>query len=285
MYSPELIREEKRNLRVSGVWTAVIMTILLLLTLIFTAYRNRVPPPVKKYEVMGAIDFGDMRNGSKNVNTRERAVANPVDKPTPTTEPQPAPTPVEAAPTPPKEITTTRPTPVSKPDPPKVKDPTPVPDPPKTTTPKQTQNTTPSKPTPTPTESKPKTDEKPVLTLDDESGSNDGDNPSGTGNQGTPQSPVLNDNALYTFGAGLKGPSARGYISITDPVYNCQEEGDLKIEFDILPDGSVGRIKRPISTNTCLVQAAMAAIRSWKFTAAPGAPVLSTNVIIKFRLR
>ena len=114
-------------------WTAVIMAVLLLLTLIFTAYRNRVPPPGKKYEVMGAIDFGDTKRGSKNVNTRERSVPDPVEKPTKSPEPTPAPTPVEAAPTPPKQITTTKPTPVSQPDPPKVKDPAPVTTPPKKT--------------------------------------------------------------------------------------------------------------------------------------------------------
>jgi len=121
MFSAELLAQERKNIRFSAVSTTVIMLILALLCLIFTAYRNRVPPPGKKYEVLGAIDFGDMREGSKNVNTRERSVPDPAEVPTPKpTPPQPTPQPVEAAPTPAPKVTTTKPTPVSVPDPPKV---------------------------------------------------------------------------------------------------------------------------------------------------------------------
>ncbi|MEM8888573.1 MAG: hypothetical protein AAGD28_11375 [Bacteroidota bacterium] len=283
MFSPELLAQERKNIRVSAVTTTAIMVILALLCLIFTAYRNRVPPPGKKYEVLGAIDFGDMREGSKNVNTRERSVPDPVENPTPKpTPPQPTPQPVEAAPTPPPRVTTPKPTPVAVPDPP-VKKPEPV-EQPKVEKPQEPKPT--PKPTNTqtkPTETKPA--DKPSTNTDSRpSGSNDGSADSGTGNKGTPNTTVLNKDGLYSFGEGIGGSNGRGILSIRDPDYKCQEEGTLTFKFQIMPNGSVGRVFRPISNKRCLVQIGMAAIRGWKFTSSPGAGVLETNVTIRFKL-
>lgn len=287
MFSAELLAQERKNIRFSATWTTIIMVILFLLALVFTAYRNRVPPPGKKYEVLGAIDFGDMNEGSKKVNTRERSVPDPVEVPTPPkpTPPAPTPDPVEAAPTPPPKITTQKPTPVAVPDPPKDKKPEPVKEPPKVEKPKETVKPAP-KPTTTttkPTESKP-ADKPSTQPSTKETGANDGNASSGTGNKGTPNTTVLNKDGLYSFGTGIGGSNGRGIISIKDPVYNVQEEATIKFTFDILADGSVGRIKRVISDKPGLVRAGTAAIRKWRFTPSPGAGVLTTTVTIRFKL-
>lgn len=292
MLTPELIAQERRHEVISGISTAAIVILLLLLSLLWTAYRQRVPPPgEKQYEMLGAIDFGDYRNGSKRVNNFQKAVENPA----PTPQPQTA-QPVQEAevadqnPTPTPPVVTKAPSPVTQPEPPKVKQPDPKPNPPKTVTPPK-EETKPE--TTNNTNTSTNTQEQPELTFNNtnsESGSNHGTNDSGTGNAGTPNVKTLDPNGLYSFGTGSGGGlQGRSPLALPEPRYNVQEEGELQFEFVIEPNGSVSYVKLVgVTSSLGLKQAGIDAIKRWRFSELkPGQAQTrqTVRVTIKFKLK
>lgn len=293
-YSSELEAEERKNERISAVATTVIMIILLLLSVLYTVYRNRVPPPgVKEYEVLGAIDFGDYKQGSRNINSFERAVENPSppskqESSKPVEEVQVT----ESAPPPAPPVVTPAPSPVTLPKPPEVKKPDPKPDPPKTTTP------TPKPPKEvTPEPEKPKNDSQnnnSSSNSDDELLYEPSDNPSGSnqgqggdvGNSGTPDVKVLDPDGLYDFGTGSTGGlKGRSPLALPKPKYDVQEEGILEFELTIKPDGTVAFVKAMPTNKLGLKKAGIDAIMNWRFTPVQGGGNQKVRVKINFKLK
>jgi outer membrane biosynthesis protein TonB len=294
MIASEIIALEKRNERISAVATTIIMLLFLLSMMMWWAYRQRVPPPgeIKQFEVLGSIDFGDYKNGSRNINNFERAVENPTPPP-----PQQAAPPVEEAPaeesnpTPIEQITNPAPSPVSVPKPEPVKQPDPKPTPPK---PVETPKPTPPKETPTKpqeTEStQPAQEEALEFDLNDgTTGSNQGDSESGTGNSGSPDVPVINPDALYTFGTGTDGGvQGRSWLNPSQfTKYDSQEEGEVLFEFTISPSGRVIFV-RPVGVYTTpeLVRIGKERIEKFRFSALPpGSAQVNQKVRYKIRFK
>lgn len=288
MFTPELIQEERKIQRTSAYRTAIIMVLLLGGSMIWWATRDRVPPPGEEYEVVGAIDFGDLKSGSKQVNNLERATEQPAEVPKPASKPVQAP-PAET--TPPKEevITQEEPAPVETPKP---EEPDPKPTPPKpveTVKPapkpvEKTENNTENETSESQPEEKPQ--RKP---LTDDFGSNQGNEENSVGNQGTPIK-QLDPDGLFSFGQGIGGGSSeRGILALPKPNYTSQEEGRLTFQFTIMPDGRVSAVRlQGLTDKLSLKQAGIAAIRQWKFTKLrpdqPQTP-FTTTVTITFRLK
>lgn len=279
MFSQDMEAEDKRHMTISGIITATIMVVLILLSLVWTAYRLRLPPPgEKKYEVVGAIDFGNYTNGSRKVNNLQKPVEKPVETPPPAAQPKPTP-PVKPQPTPPV-VTTNTPSPVTvqpkpNPTPPKPVPATPTPTPPKPTPP--TPNPSPSY-TPSPPSPKPPTDGQP--------GSNQGNNTSGTGNAGTQNTKVLDPNGLYSFGTGAGGGlNGRTPLSLDPPAYNSQSEARIVFTFVIQPDGSVTSVNA-VTDKLDLKRAGIDAIKKWRFSAVDqSAGPQTVRVTITFKLK
>lgn len=266
---------ERKNERISAVITTIIVIILLLISLLWTAYRYHVPPiGEKNYEVLGAIDFGDYKNGSKNINNFERAVENPTPQPRQVeAAPQPQVDVQDNAPQPIEHITNPAPSPVTIPEPTPAPDPVPDPTPPKV----ETQPV--PDPTPEPVKEEPVETPAPEPTLDDDflfnndgqSGSNQG-NGDGVGNSGTPDTEVLDPNAVYTFGTGsdggVKGRSWLNPSALTN--YDSQEEGSVTFEFTISPSGQVVFVK-PVGVYTTpdLIRIGKERIEKFRFSALP----------------
>ncbi len=290
-YLEQLEAEERLHSRISAISTAVLMLLLLLISMLWTAYRQNVPPPGEEYEVLGAIDFGNYTSGSRQVNNFEPPKENPAETPPPApqeqqeetheSEPEPTPDPVETQPTP-SPVTVPETPPDPKPTPkPEPKKPTPKPKPEvkeKVKVEKPSESTS-SKPSETPS-SKPSKQE---------AGSNQGKESSGTGNQGTPNVKVLDPNGLYSFGTGAGGGlNGRSPLRLSPPKYTSQEEGEIQFQFTIAPNGSVVYVK-PLGVvrQLALKNAGIAAIKGWKFSPLP--PGQSGNqtvrVTIKFKLK
>ena len=308
--------EERRHRKISGIITAVLTIVLLLFSLLWKGWRSELPPPGEQYEVIGAIDFGDLTEGSRQVNNFEEAVPDPAppsSPPQPTPEPvvqqpQPAAKPVqqtkpaETTPEPDPVVSTPEPTPVKKPEPKPEKKPDPTPPKPQetvkpqpeskpTTNNTQTQ-TTESKPAetkPTNTSSSSSTSEPTDKPSDKPSGSNHGNKESGTGNQGTPNIKKLDPNGLYSFGSGIGGgANGRSPLNLPYPTYDVQEEGDMVFEFVIMPNGSVSFVKPRVNTKPGLAKAGKDAISKWKFSKLPpnvAQKPQRVTVTIKFRLK
>lgn len=281
--------EERKHMRISVVITTVLTIILLLLSIIWRVWRQDVLPPGELYEVVGAIDFGNMQEGSRKVNNFEKPVEKPAEVPPPA--PKPTPKVSEAEPKPKAEpvITKPDPSPVKEPEAEKVK-PTPVK--PKETTQPKKEETKPQPKTETPqnTNSTKPSESESTKPSNETSGSNQGNKPDGTGNTGTPDIKKLDPDGLYSFGEGIGGgANQRAPLYLPKPTYDVQEEGDIKFTFTINPDGTVGNVRiQGINTKPGLAQAGIAAIRKWKFTKArpdqSQAPI-QVSVTIKFRLR
>ena len=310
--------EERRHQRISGIITIILVVLLLLLSLLWKGWRSELPAPGEEYEMIGAIDFGDLTEGSRQVNNFEEAIPDPAppsapsqpepqpvqQQPQPAAQPTPAPKPAETTPEPDPIITTPEPTPVKQPEPPKEEkkpDPKPPkpeetvqpkPDPKPTTNSTETQQTD-SKPTETkPTESSSsssssETTDKPS---DKPSGSNQGNKESGTGNQGTPNIKKLDPNGLYSFGSGIGGgANGRSPISLPYPSYTVQEEGDVVFEFIIMPNGTVSFAKvKGVNSKPGLGKVGTDAIKKWRFSKLPSNVAQKpqrVTVTIKFRLK
>lgn len=288
----EIIKEldaiDRMNQRKSLIYTTIIMVVLMLLSILWRAYRASVKPPEDEYVVMGSIDFGNMTMGSQRVNNYEPPTPDPSPPPKPAetapSEPEPEP---EAAPEP--VITQEDPSPVTQPKVEPKKEPKPKP---KQTTPK---------PTPKPkTESKPKEEPKKeeapktpprelpkFETSTGSGGSNDGTNDSGTGNKGKPAQ-TLDPNGMYTFGSGSgTGKFNRGAIKLGYPNYNVQEEGEVKFKFIIAPNGSVINAQPvPPILKPSLVRLGKATIMRWKFSPIPrGKPQANQTVTVTMRFK
>jgi outer membrane biosynthesis protein TonB len=289
MYAPEIEAQERRNERISAMITAAIMALLLLFSLFWQAFRMRVPPPgVKEYEVVGSIDFGNYKSGSRQVNNFQEAVANPTPAPTQSSSTSSAnQAPATSSPAPSNEVTQPDLSPVSQPAPTPTSTPQPTPAP---TTPTKPSPTPTPKPSPSPSESNSSsTSQKPTEELEfdlNSGGSNQGDSDSDVGNSGTPDVQVLDPKGLYSFAEGGEGGlEGRRPLSLPNPGYNSQEEGELTFEFVIISDGSVSYVKALPNNKPDLAEAGKAAIRKWRFNNKPGAPSQKVRVTIKFKLR
>jgi hypothetical protein len=89
---PKLAEEEKQIQRKSMLYTFIILFFFLLISWFWFALRGLYPPVEReKYEIVGAIDFGDLSEGSQDVNTFEKPSERPSpDKPVEEkSEPQP----------------------------------------------------------------------------------------------------------------------------------------------------------------------------------------------------
>ena len=289
----EIIKEldaiDRMNQRKSLVYTTIIMIVLLLLSILWRAYRASVKPPEDEYVVMGSIDFGNLTMGSKRVNNYEAPTLDPSPPPKPSEsapqEPEPEP---EAAPEP--VITQDDPSPVAQPKAEPVKETKPKP---KETTPKP-------KPKPK-TESKPKEEPKKeeapknpprqlpkFETSTGSGGSNDGTNETGTGNKGKSVR-ELDPNGMYTFGTGSNGTGtfSRGAVRLGKPKYQTQEEGEVKFKFIISPNGNVINAQAvPPIMKPSLVRLGKAAILNWKFSPIPrGKPQVNQTVTVTMRFK
>lgn len=268
----EIIELERKNSIISGVSTTVIMLLLALFAFFFTAYRTPSRPPGKEYKLVGAIDFGDNRQGSKQVNTLDRSVPDPSPTPPAQSRPQPTPNPVKPAATPPKPVTTPAPKPVTTPASTPAK---PAP-----------QTTTPTQPAAQPAQPTQQVDE--AFTFSNTSGgANQGNaEPGSVGNSGTPSTNNLDPRGMYSFGEGVGGGAGeRMPVSVPYPVYNSQEEGAIKYEFFIEPDGTVSYVRALPNNKPELAKLGEEAIRKWKFTPQPGTARQRARVTITFRLR
>ncbi|GAB4421392.1 MAG: hypothetical protein OHK0039_36140 [Bacteroidia bacterium] len=285
MFAPEVIAQERRHERISAAITSLLVLILLFFSFFYVVNRYRVPPPgAKDYQVLGSIDFGDYKQGNRNVNNFEKPVPNPSE--TPRSAPQPQPqqnTQPDVTPPATPPIVTPAPSPVNQPEPPKVKDPVPQPNPPKPDQPKP-------QPQPTqPTTTNQQVDDELLYDPSDNGGSNQGQN-GDVGNTGTPDVKVLDPNGLYSFGTGEGGGlEGRRPLALPQPQYNVQEEGQLTFEFIIRPDGTVAYAKPVGPTNKPgLRDAGIEAITKWKFSPIPpGMPQKNqtVRVTIKFKLK
>ncbi|MFK7971035.1 MAG: TonB family protein [Bacteroidia bacterium] len=266
----EVLAQEKRHQRTSLIITAVIVLLFIVLGLLWSGNFSLLPPPGEEaYEVVGAVDFGDGKMGSRDVNTKQEAVPDPTPdpapaKPAPSTQPEPTPQPTPPKPAADPVVTQTDPTPVTTPKP----DPKPKPKP-TTTTPKPTQTKPNTKPDDGKASQEVKTDPKPNTTPKP-GGSNQGDANTGTGNAGTPAAEI-NPNFQFSFNpGGGGGGGARRPIALGNPVYNTQQEAKLKFEFVIAPNGRVATVKLVGLTNKLdLKRAGINAIRKWRFDPIP----------------
>lgn len=89
---PKLAEEEKQIQRKSMLYTFIILFFFILISWFWFALRGLYPPVEReKYEIVGAIDFGDLSEGSQDVNTFEKPSERPSpDKPVEEmSEPQP----------------------------------------------------------------------------------------------------------------------------------------------------------------------------------------------------
>jgi len=288
-----LEREERKNERVSALITLFITLVLTAGSLVWQAYRQVTPPPGEEYEIIGAVDFGDLKDGSRQINNLEKAVEDPAPKPQPKAQPIQEAEVAETTPTPDPVITTPEPeTPVKQPDNPPRKEPEPTPPKPAETVkpkeepkPQETTNDTQAETS----DSQPQSEPDPSPTYKP-SGSNQGNTSGETGNQGTPDIKKLDPDGLYSFGEGIGGgDNQRAPLSLPKPVYNVQEEGDVQFEFIIRPDGTVAYVKpKGVINKPGLVRIGKEAIEKWKFTKIPpGKPQsnVRASVTIKFRLR
>lgn len=279
MFAAEIIAVERRNERISASITVAVLVILILLSVLWKAIRYNVPPPGEgdNFQTVAAMDFGDYTQGSKNINNFDPPVENPTTTRQAPSQPQPT-TPVKQ--TDPPIISTPEPSPVTVPSKPAEK-------------PKPQPTTTPTPPTPKPnttpaTQPSKELEYKPGTGA---GGSNQGNAPSGTGNSGSPDAKTLDPSGLYSFGDGSGGGNGlkgRGARSLGYPSYTVQEEGTLKFEFVILPNGTVGNAKLVgVTDKSGIREAGLRAIRGWKFDPLPPGQTTpqTVQVTIKFRLK
>ncbi|MDP5172442.1 MAG: energy transducer TonB [Bacteroidia bacterium] len=279
----EILRLEQKNIRISAIATTLIMLLLALVTFFFTAYRTPDRPPGKEYKFVGAIDFGDNKQGSQKVNTLDRSVADPKPTPPAQAQPQSQPNPVPPAATPPPQVTTPAPKPVSTPSTPAKPTPKPTPTP---TQPTQSKPATPQTTTPAPTPNQSQ-ELDPNFSMNAGGGANQGNaDPGAVGNSGTPNTTILDPNGMYSFGEGGGGGlDGRGVVAIPYPNYNAQEEGILSFEFIIAPNGSVVYAKALPNNKPALAKLGEDAIKKWKFDPVPGSSNQKVRVKMTFKLR
>jgi len=201
--------EQQIRLR-SFIITVVIMAIIAVIVLFINAVYIVLPiqPEREEYSVLGTIDFGNMTEGSANVNTTAPPSPNPSENSNTPTQHSAR---VVSSPT--NVVTGNEPSPVSRP----------------------------STPNANPTQAAEPTDrvDNP-MTLDNPGGSNDGEG-NNIGNAGVDGAPLTNGNGLM-WGEGT-GRGRRLINNYQRPVYDVNEEGEMEFELIILPNGTVRDVR------------------------------------------
>jgi outer membrane biosynthesis protein TonB len=230
--------QEREIKKKSALFTLALLLLLLLLSIFWVVVTNTIPPKdEEKYEVQGRVDFGNLREGSSNVNNKQK----PVDSETPTkTAASSSNKPQRNSPEP--VITKNEPSEITAPK----------------SEPAQQKIAAPSK----------KAIDQDALFDKGESGANHG-NSNNVGDRGRPDSPVLDPHGSFSWGEGSEGLNGRHFLGAPFPSkHGCQEEG--KITFAIVVD-PIGRVKNVItkkySGQHCLKAFMERFIREkWKFS-------------------
>lgn len=310
-YLPRLSQIEKRNRRWSYAFTAILLIPFIILSLTWRVHRTHFDnigeggDDVVGYmdmgdpSEMGRPDFGDGNEGNRDVNTFDESVANPTP-PTPNAAPpapaNPTPTATVAEKGESKALTSNDDSPVSVPD--KGKDikkddkkPTvPQPDKPKTPDTKPTKPVD-TKPQPTNnTSTSTATTTKPSTTPAAPSGGANSGKGGDVGNAGSPDIKNLDPEGMYDFGAGAGGGGGglkgRKAITLAKPKYDAQQEGRIKYEFVVDPNGDVvfAKVIPPI-TKPSIEKAGLEAIKKWKFSKSNSDENQTVRVTITFKLK
>lgn len=234
MDTPEILALEHRTRRQSAAITTAIMLVFFFVSWAFRGFSASAPEEIGNggYEMVGAIDFGDGKIGSGDINNFHEASANATGEDKPASQAAPVTQPSD-------QLTQDAPSPVSEPAKPQQQQPNP--------NAPVYQPTTPGSPG---------------------GGSNHGDAQSGVGNAGLPSVQKLDPNGLYSFTEGGSGGlNGRKAIELPYPKYDVQEEGTIYFEFRIAPDGTVEYVGTVgLSTKQGLVRAGKEAIYQWVFT-------------------
>ncbi len=251
MNARELLKKEEQQIKIKSlIYTFLITLVLILLAWFWVIMRDTIPPKDENpYEVVGRVDFGNFTSGSQNKNT----FSDPgVQETAPPQEPtQESTENIETTPQPSETSVNT------------------------------SQNTSEETPQKQPQEEQ--IEEEGLFELGE---SNEGDNASGVGNEGRPDSPVLDPNGLYSFGNGENGLQGRVPLSLPAPEYNVNREAKITYEFVINPAGNVIKV-RPVtySTATELINAGKRAIYKWKFNRIHSDKNQTAKVTITFKLK
>lgn len=275
MENSQIARIERRSSLTSAVITLLILALLYIgiyfLRDMGSATRGQNGTS-REYEVVGALDFGDMQEGSGDNNsflaTQENAQA--------AQEAAAANRNLDDAKS--ANLTQTQPSPVSAPA--------------KEDKAEQQASPTPSKTANSNTNGV-NTQSQPSQNNygRDLAGANHGNAQNSVGNAGSSSVKKLDPNGQYTFAedGGANGLQGRAPIELPYPSYTIQEEGKVTFEFQIKPDGSVEYVKVVGLTNKPgLKNAGMDAIRKWRFSPIPANKpqvVQTVQVTINFKLR
>jgi TonB family protein len=274
MEHPQIARIERRTNVIGGIISAMVAALLLLMCYFLQnigASERGQNGSAHEYEVVGAIDFGDMQEGSGTINSFDATAENAqqardmaqasraIEEEKATTLAQTTTSPVS---TPTKEATAKQQaSPASA----------------------KTANNT----------SGATAQNQPAQTTSGRnlSGADHGNTDDGVGNAGTSSVKKLDPNGQYTFAAdaGSNGLQGRVPIELPYPEYAVQEEGSVKFEFVIKANGVVEYVKVAGLTNKPgLRQAGYEAIRKWRFTPIPAnKPQIDqiVQVTIQFKLK
>jgi outer membrane biosynthesis protein TonB len=235
-----LVVQEREVKKKSALVTFVLLLLLVLLSIFWVVVTNTIPPKdEEKYEVQGRMDFGNLREGSSNINNKQKPAESETQVKT-----------AAAAATSPKPQR-------NSPDPVITKN-----EPSEITAPKnepvQQKSAAPSK----------KAIDNDALFDKGESGANHG-NSNSVGDRGRQDSPVLDPLGSFSWGEGGEGLNGRHFLGAPFPTkHGCQEEG--KITFAIVVDPT-GRVKNVVtkkySGQHCLKAFMEKFIREkWKFS-------------------
>lgn len=116
-------------------------------------------------------------------------------------------------------------------------------------------------------------------------GSNDG-NGNQIGNKGHPDAKVLNADGRFAFGDGIGGAGGRKPLKLDLPSYTVQQEAKITFAIIIDPSGSVVFAKAEPTPYTDLARIGTDAIKKWRFNEVDDSQGnLKTTVTIKFRLQ
>lgn len=304
-YQPRLSQIEKNNRRWGYAITAILLVPFLLLALIWTVHRTHFDNigeegkdligymDMGDASEMGRPDFGDGSEGNRDVNNFDESVANPTP-PAPNAA-QPATPPPVATPTAPekgesKTLTSKDDSPVSVPD--KTKDDKkPIsPQPNKPQTPVTPTKPVDTKAQPANNTSSTTTTTKPSTTPTAPSGGANSGKGGDVGNAGSPDIKHLDPEGMYDFGAGAGGGGGglkgRKALALPKPKYDAQQEGRIKYEFVVDPNGDVvfAKVVPPI-TKPSIEKAGLEAIKKWKFSKSTSDENQTIRVSITFKLK
>jgi outer membrane biosynthesis protein TonB len=206
VYPWEKWEEEERKRRNRSIALTLLITVLLALSGFIVLWRDTVPPGNQvQYRTVGAVDFGNQQEGSKNINTQ----AKPSPQPKPKEKQQQQPTESKA-----EKVVTQEESPVKTPEASEEKT--------------KTQST----------EQEPEES----MEFQQSGGSNQGDQPGQTGNAGKPTAKTFsNGKGGYKFG-DMKGMGFYG-DGPQMPAFDVEEEGQVKYRLTISPEGVVTQVE------------------------------------------